>query len=95
MKAKEYAELYMQSEDRDKTIVEIGIQFLKDTTALIKARNAQTDTACSSILNEINGKWISFATIVNRKFPVISPIKYTGYKELIHEASPAMLSFWK
>jgi hypothetical protein len=94
MKAKEYAEKYLQSDEKEKTIVEIARLFLLEIESLSNARNAKFDKALIPICKELNNKWIKFAEIVNKKFPITQPISYFGFKNLISKAFPELFVLW-
>ena len=94
MKSKEYAELYLKAEDKDKIVVEIANMFLKEISTIIDMRNAKSTNAIISILNDLNQKWIKFASIVNSKYPVTPPILYSGFKNLAYKAVPQVKEFW-
>lgn len=94
MKAKEYAENYLKSDNKEKELVEIARSFLCEIETLSKARNAKFDTALIPICKELNQKWMTFATLVNKKLPVSEPISYGGFKELVKYASPELHILW-
>ncbi len=93
MKAKEYAEKYLASNDYQKELVEIGKMFLFEVDTMRKARNAQTMPALINILNELNAKWRTFTYAVNKKTPI--GINYSGFENLIKMASPELFNKWK
>ena len=63
MKAKEFAQQYIDSDDKDKEIAKIARQFLDDFIEMGKVRNARSDSAFISLLNEFNNKWQTFSII--------------------------------
>lgn len=63
MKAKEYAAMIKDLTDDQKirdTLVKIGIMFDKETSDLVKSRNAKTDSAFKAILNEMDLSGLRF-----------------------------------
>lgn len=94
MKAKEYAEKYMQSDEKEKTIVEIAKLFLHEIESLSNARNAKFSKALIPICKELDNKWMKFAEIVNKKLPITQPISYLGFKNLVKKASPELYTLW-
>ena len=94
MRAKDYADRYISSENKKETVVEIARDFLIEIETLSEARNAKFDKALIPICKELNKKWVKFADIVNKKYPVSEPIKYTGFKELVQRASPELYVLW-
>ena len=94
MKAKEFAQQYIDSDDKDKEIVKIARQFLDDYIEMGKVRNARSDSAFISLLNEFNNKWQTFSMIVNKKLPITTPIRSDGFRNLIYLMMPAIKEYW-
>jgi hypothetical protein len=94
MKAKEYAENYMKSDNKNDEIINIARSFLTEIDIMAKARNAKMDSALIPICRELNQKWITFATLVNKKLPISEPIKYTGFTDLVKTYSPELFILW-
>lgn len=62
MRAEEYIEKYPDINSADlkvvaKAMTDIVCSLLGEVQALVKARHANSNEACISILNEINKKW--------------------------------------
>ena len=94
MKAKDYAKMYFDAEDKNKISVEIARKFLLEIESISKARNVRFDRGLVPICNELNNKWQKFAQTVNEKFPVTKPILYNGFKNLVKKASPELYILW-
>lgn len=94
MKAKEFAQQYIDSDDKDKEIAKIARQFLDDYIEMGKVRNARSDSAFISLLNEFNNKWQTFSMIVNKKLPVTTPIRSDGFRNLIYLVMPEIKEYW-
>lgn len=94
MKAKEYADKYLKSDEKEKEIVEIARLFLLEIETLSNARNAKFDRALIPICKELEQKWHKFASLVNAKLPVTKPIMYSGFKNLVKKASPELYILW-
>ena len=94
MKAKDYADKYISSKNKNKAIVEIAKAFWTEIEITSNARNIKLDMALIPILKELNKKWMKFAGIVNKKYPVSEPIKYTAFKELVQDVSPELYAHW-
>lgn len=94
MKAKEYAEKYLKSDTKETEIVEIAKSFLIEIETLSKSRNAKFDRALVHICKELNQKWITFATLVNKNLPVTEQITYNGFNELVKRMSPELHILW-
>ncbi len=99
MKAKEYAQLLTIASDDPNpdcfknVAIEVSKQFITETQALIKARNAISNQAVINILNEMDQKWRKFAAIVNKDLE-IDIIKYDGYESMIGQAAPMAAVVW-
>jgi len=84
MKAKEYAARYLASPTHE-TLVQIGIEFDKETSELVKARGVKTDSAFLAVLKEIDLKWQSFASKAG-----LNPM---GYRMIMKNLHPSTANF--
>ena len=94
MKAKDYADKFFSAENKREALVEIARSFLAEIVTLSNARNAKFARALVPICKELNQKWVKFAGIVNKKYPVSEPVKYTGFKELVKTFSEETYLLW-
>lgn len=95
MKAKEYADRYLKSENKDNELCEIMRAFFNEIKEIQEKRNARSNDAMITILNEQHQKWQKFAGIINARLPVTRPILYMGFKNTIHHAIPELRELWK
>lgn len=72
MKAQDYVTQYLPQINEaadEKTLKDIAstifIAFVDDTAQLVKSRNAFTDDAIISIINEESDKWHKFCSLIN------------------------------
>ena len=68
MKAKEYAAQYFENQT-EKELSKIILSFVKEISILINKRNAKSNSACISIIDEIIHKFDAFARRVKDKKP--------------------------
>jgi len=86
MKAKEYADRF-NSNPSPEALIQIGIDFDKETAALVKARGVKHDSAFKAILNEMDLKWQAFA---KRTDGVVKP---DGYRIIMRKLHPTTAEF--
>lgn len=94
MKAKEFAEQYLKADDKTSESVKIARQFLSDFEYMKHIRNAKSDAAIISLLNEFDNKWKTYAMLVNNKLPVTAPILYNGFRNIIYLRFPDLKEYW-
>jgi hypothetical protein len=94
MKAKEYADMYIKAENKQDEAVKIVKMFLQEIIDLSKARNAKFDRALIPICKDLNQKWVKYAQLVNKHYPVTEPIKYSGFKGVIEKFNPELYQLW-
>ena len=88
MKAKEYAQQYINATDRQYEIGKIWNQFVVEIEDVAKMRNALTNSAWSSIFEEQNMKWKAFCREVKKQTGI--EIKEDGFKNLLLEKEPRL-----
>lgn len=94
MKSKEQAHLYLSSEDKEKALGEIAVDYCKEIVRLKEARNIKTDQALISVFDELDKKFRSFANIVNTKLPYTKPVKAHGFEMILESFSPKAFDYW-
>lgn len=88
MKAKEYAQQYVNATDRKYEIGKIWNQFVVEIEDVAKMRNARTDAAWRAIFEEQELKWKSFCREVEKKTGI--KIKEDGFRNLVIEKEPRL-----
>lgn len=94
MKAKEYAVMYFEAENKYQVSEKIMVMFIMEIKTLIEARNAKYDRALIPICNELDNKWRKFASIVNANYPAAPVFKYTGFQNVVKSAMPELYELW-
>ncbi|NCB44075.1 MAG: hypothetical protein EOM59_15875 [Clostridia bacterium] len=94
MKAKEFAQQYLNSNNKSEESVKIAMAFLSDFQKMMIARNIRSVDAVTSLLNEFENKWKIYATLVNEKLPVTTPILYNGFRNIIYLSCPNLKEYW-
>jgi hypothetical protein len=61
MKAKDYAEIYEKAVEKNKAIIQICNEFIRETKSLVKTRKVQTASGLNGVLREQRQKWIAFS----------------------------------
>ena len=90
MKAKEYAQKFIDSNGDPTVAVEISRSFLRKIQTLANARNVKLLPGLVCIVKEINKKWMKFAEIVNDHYADTPPVKTNGLMNLLAVASPEL-----
>ena len=92
MKANDYAKLFLEAEDKNESIAEIGGMFFSELTMTMKQRKCQSDSACIAVFKEIDQKWRVFAKLTKTNpagFQLISktlmPDFFTSLEKTIGE----------
>ncbi|MDQ4119904.1 MAG: hypothetical protein M3209_00370 [Acidobacteriota bacterium] len=88
MKAKEYAQIYKDAENKDETILRILNDFAQETLDLIKKRKCGTPVTVSSALNEQWDKWKAFCRQTDGVFDP------EGFPRLVERTMPKLMPFW-
>jgi len=83
MKAKEYADLLLKSEDKKTEIQKIMFSFLKEVVDIANMRKAKSDSALFSILREQEQKFLAFARIINSQEKCEIGINPEGFTNLL------------
>lgn len=86
MKAKEYVQMYKESNYSEEKLGEIISLFIKETFEIIEKRNCQRDSACIAVFKELDDKWRSFATEVL--------LDIDGYKYALKKVAPEAYEYW-
>lgn len=90
MRAKEYAQMYLKSDNKNVTGVEILKMFIDETVELMNKRNIKLNSGVISLFNEQHRKYQSYASIVNGKLPIRQPLLYDGYKNAMFKVFPGL-----
>lgn len=86
MKAKEYFDAYGEKIYKElitneyTSLDDLRILMLDDLSVLLEKRNAKTNDAIRAIVNELNQKWNSLATMFEKKY-LRTVLKRDGFKE--------------
>lgn len=94
MKAKEFAQQYLNSNNKSEEAGKIAMAFLSDFQKMMTARNVRSIYAATSLLNEFENKWKTFARLVNEKLPVTTPILDNGFRNIIYLLFPDLKEYW-
>lgn len=86
-KAAEYAAEFKTS-PTEQTLFDIAQAFVDEVKELVEMRNAKSNEACVSILDEQDRKWKAFS----RRIDGIEPDGFVG---LIKLASPVLYAYWR
>ena len=88
MKAKDYAKIYSDAENKKNAVAQIANDFAQETLDLIKNRKCGTPVTLSSALNEQWDKWKAFCRQTGGVFnPESFPL-------LIEKTLPEVMPFW-
>lgn len=60
MKAKEYAELYAQAEDKNECLCDILMKLYDESVSLMKSRGVKSNPGLFSVWDELDLKWRAF-----------------------------------
>ncbi len=90
MKAKEYAELYLKSDNKNEKAVEIVRMFAAEFDSLIRQRNITENQAVISLFKEVDKKYQVYVSIVNKKLPIRQPLLYHGFRHTMFRQFPEL-----
>jgi len=92
MKAKEYSKQFLLNPGSEQ-LAKIAVQFLDEVKELTQKRNAKTDSAVFSIVNELDNKWRAFADQVNKEAGK-ELINHLGFQFLLTNNYPDVCGDW-
>jgi len=87
MKAKEYADRYLSSEDKRTELVKIGREFIIEIRTVAEQRKARKDMAIVAIVKEQEKKWEAFCNRVDDP-----TIREDGFMKLFEAQCPGLFS---
>lgn len=93
MKAKAYAKRYKRL-PTDNTLKEIILDFMSECDDLVKRQSVKTDEAATTVLDEQNQKWKTFARIINKEARV-TIIREDGFEQVLRDRIPELYQAWK
>ena len=94
MKAKEYYEQYLKADNKEQEILVIARSFLDEIKQLMESRHAKSNASIIAILEELNKKWMRFASLANTDENSDYEVKYRAFRELIKKYFPLVYDAW-
>ena len=94
MKAKEYAAQFEANPTLEE-ICAIGKQFILETGDIVKARNARSNAAVLSVLDEQDRKWRALARILDGMIGIPGGVKPDGFAMLVKLVMPVVYDLWQ
>lgn len=89
MKAKEYAQKFFDSEDKQLMIGQIFIEFVREILTVAEMRNARKGSSIKAIIEEQNQKWKALCRIINKSGEAV--LKEDGFIELLKKEEPLLV----
>lgn len=96
MKAKEYAERFIDTdgpEEAMKLLGQCGVDFCNEFVAMAKSRKISTDIGLANLIDEFDNKFRKFGVLVSQIYPNL--VDVNGFLNLLKEYSPDALVLYK
>lgn len=93
MKSKELAKRFIESTDQKSMLVDIINEFGEEFKRLQKARNIKFDRGLIPIFRDMDNKYKSFASLVNKHYNK-KMLKYTGFQIWLKQFYPIAYDYY-